>query len=497
MNSKSTANIKEKLGEEKFNELNNFFKSNYETLYEKKELTKAVETASEKYGISQTSINTKIIKPLKKEFDLRRPAKQKQRQEKGNITYSEEECKQLKTFYENSGASNFSQFIKYIEDTKVLGDRLASKSTIYKVLERAGLKNKKNGERSVEKTARQIEIVKMRKEGKTIAELVKAFPEITEQTIKIYLRTCLGESFSEAASLEFKKEVLDYYNKFGTGATTKKFNVPQSTQARWRKELKLSSRDNSESYRTYTLNENYLDDFDSADKCYILNLIATDGSINGNTISIELKKSDKELLEKVAICFGSNRPIEEPMRKVGEKSFPSAKFSINSKKLVNRLLDFGIGKNREKTINMKLDMIPIKFLADFWRGGIDGDGWITKFAIGLCGTMDYMIKFKDYVESILQNKKYTITHNNTTERNGIYQLAVQGAKERKILGDILYGNNPTLFLKRKQEAYKEWLKNSDEAETIAEVTNDPDMVKAIEEKILKISAENSTEVSDL
>ena len=65
-------------------------------------------------------------------------------------------------------------------------------------------------------------------------------------------------------------------------------------------------------YRKYSLDINYFDVIDTQDKAYILGLLYADGNVSLNkcTISLSLQESDMEILEKMNICLGYDRPLE-------------------------------------------------------------------------------------------------------------------------------------------------------------------------------------------
>jgi hypothetical protein len=64
--------------------------------------------------------------------------------------------------------------------------------------------------------------------------------------------------------------------------------------------------------RQYALNEHYFDQIDTPNKAYILGFLYADGSNNISkcTVSMSLEDKDKEILEKIRIEIGSEKPLE-------------------------------------------------------------------------------------------------------------------------------------------------------------------------------------------
>ena len=70
-------------------------------------------------------------------------------------------------------------------------------------------------------------------------------------------------------------------------------------------------RDQKKLIRKYKLNEHYFDVIDTPNKAYILGLLHADGCnmMNKSTICIGLQESDKDLLERIRLEIGSEKPI--------------------------------------------------------------------------------------------------------------------------------------------------------------------------------------------
>ena len=261
-----------------------------------------------------------------------------------------------------------------------------------------------------------------------------------------------------------KYEIYDFYIKYdkpdATGATSKRFNKSESTIGRIVKSLTddgFAKKDNSNSYRDYSLNQTFFDDINSEEKAYILGLIATDGNVFGNKLSIELKRTDKDLLYKVAKALTSNRPIADTLhydKKTGN-IYEASKFEVQSKYMIIALQKYGIVENKSLTLDMDLSQIPTTWISHFWRGMIDGDGWvvqskpckdvITSDTVGLCGTL---LMMKKYLAEIKSRFNY---ESSPVERTEVFQVIFYGEKCRAIT-DWLYENSK-IYLDRKYQNY--------------------------------------------
>jgi len=138
------------------------------------------------------------------------------------------------------------------------------------------------------------------------------------------------------------------------------------------------------SYRPNRHSEHDNDSFrriDTAEKAYLIGLIASDGTINEQkaNIIIELKMEDRELLEKIPPLIGGY--TKEVIRKSGYKAYY---WRVTSSGMVADLNRLGIpsgkkgGRNAQYWV-INIDLIPPEFHRDFWRGMVDGDGSLMPY----------------------------------------------------------------------------------------------------------------------
>lgn len=129
-------------------------------------------------------------------------------------------------------------------------------------------------------------------------------------------------------------------------------------------------------YRKYFINEDFFKSL-TADSCYILGLILTDGSIQdskpGKGPLLRISSINYDLLELVRNAMCSNHRIRPESNKNGTWFT----LSIYSKEIVNDLMKLGFTENKSLTCKLP-NYIPNKFLPDFLRGIFDGDGCVYK-----------------------------------------------------------------------------------------------------------------------
>lgn len=187
---------------------------------------------------------------------------------------------------------------------------------------------------------------------------------------------------------------------------------------------------------------------DSSDKYYWLGFLGADGAIVDNTLSIELKNIDKKHLEKFNSFFENTNPIKE---RINNLKVLCVKTQINSYELINYLKNYNIYQNKSKTYIIPENKIPNKYMMDFIRGLIDGDGCIRinnhhQISLEFCSGNQ---------ECIEQFKRILGIKNKITQDKYTFHVQVTGNKKAKALLDKIYKNsNDNNRLDRKYSIYK-------------------------------------------
>lgn len=208
--------------------------------------------------------------------------------------------------------------------------------------------------------------------------------------------------------------------------------------------------------RKYNVNHDYFKKW-SHNMAYILGFWWTDGCIwltNGNYVfSITQNIKEKYILENILKEMGADYLIYEKEYK-GRKS---CSFNISSKTIVEDILR--LGGNFKKSLIAKFPKyVPKKYLPDFIRGTLDGDGCAYKNDKGnkamayICGGS------REFLDVILEKLKSEIKEFGVKKvyrfSSGLYRLSMSVNDARR-LRDYIYSTPSTLKLIRKYEILKD------------------------------------------
>jgi len=189
---------------------------------------------------------------------------------------------------------------------------------------------------------------------------------------------------------------------------------------------------------------------------YVLGLAFADGNLQKTTFRIELRIADKEILYEIREAMKSDYPIA-----VYEKR-NSARFGISNPVIAEDLKRFGLSPKK----TAKFPNVQPKFLRHFFRGYLDGDGWIVasenrrEISVGFAnGNQEFL---KKLVEKL--NDCVTLTNNHLRmkrkrtkkgKRSVCYSIEWYGANALSILKFLCDDlENDDLFLSRK---YERWI----------------------------------------
>lgn len=190
------------------------------------------------------------------------------------------------------------------------------------------------------------------------------------------------------------------------------------------------------------INDNYFDVINTEEKAYWLGFLITDGCIHDNQmLSLHLGIKDIKHLKLFSQCLESEY-------KISTYKNTSCKLIINSNQMITSLRKLGL--HERKTFTITVPILSYHLLKHFWRGAIDGDGWLTyRPSIGLCGNVNIVNSFREYCTSInnnIEKRKIQINKN-------LFQLEVCDTNSYPIIHNLYY--NCTIALERKHNKYKE------------------------------------------
>lgn len=175
---------------------------------------------------------------------------------------------------------------------------------------------------------------------------------------------------------------------------------------------------------------------------YLLGVFLTDGNIfqSEKYNKLQLTSKDEDWifqLQKILHCPAY--PTKD-----GHKNL-----TINCKEICNILVTHGCIPN--KSLVVKMPVVPNKYLADFIRGCIDGDGTIPNSKTVSCSLCSSSNKFLSEIQNILPFKSaiYTIKKKPYKLKNGKliipkhphYRLMLTGKVAKKFLAWIYYPNH--------------------------------------------------------
>lgn len=193
----------------------------------------------------------------------------------------------------------------------------------------------------------------------------------------------------------------------------------------------------------------------TANLAYAVGLITTDGCLSKDGRHIDLTSKDIEQIENFKRALNIKNKIStkkstyNPLGTYYRVQFGDIKF-------YNFLLKIGLSPHKSKTLGSI--KIPGKYLADFLRGHLDGDGYTTSY---MSNQYKNSFVFYTYFISSSQNhinylrdvisKTYKINGCvNYQKQNSIYRLAFAKINS-KILLNYIYYNNDVICLGRKRD----------------------------------------------
>ena len=125
------------------------------------------------------------------------------------------------------------------------------------------------------------------------------------------------------------------------------------------------------------LNTRFFNEIDTPEKAYWIGFITADGNISNNTITIKLNQQDAAHLSKFLQHIESSSSITFSTNNIGTNY---AQIKIHSVCLSTALAKNGVGSN--KTWTALPWSGPNELMCHYWRGVVDGDGWISTASNG-------------------------------------------------------------------------------------------------------------------
>jgi hypothetical protein len=199
-----------------------------------------------------------------------------------------------------------------------------------------------------------------------------------------------------------------------------------------------------------TVDHDFFGPVDTEAKAYWLGFLVADGCIFDNAVLLSLQAGDVEHIEKFRRDIGSTHSVavrDQPPNKLVKIARPTAFFRVRSSRMVSDLAKCGVVP-RKSLIVEPWDG-PAELMRHYWRGVIDGDGWICNrtnpavgTSIGLCGSSGVVTAFAAYVESL------TGVCRSVRQTGKIWRYDVASHAARKVIHHLYRG--ATVYLTRKK-----------------------------------------------
>ncbi len=293
---------------------------------------------------------------------------------------------------------------------------------------------------------KEIELLRKYYPVTRVKDLVKMFPERHKGTIAVKAKSLKLPSAKLWQPNE-NKILLRYFSEL-TVQELLKLLPRRSKTAIWAQGERLGLKQNRNRPRL-NVNENYFEKW-SSDMAYILGFTLADGCIIEGTykgysgaLKYGVHKKDVDILEKIKQKLESDH-------KISFSTHDAVHFCISSQKIVEDLKFLGI--SYRKSLHENIPNVPKKYIKDFIRGIVDGDGSISFGksnypTLSVCGgenTINFIqkhffSKFNIY-SKISTRKKYE-------KSQPIFYIAYR-ANSAKTLIYYLY-NASTIYLERK------------------------------------------------
>lgn len=204
-------------------------------------------------------------------------------------------------------------------------------------------------------------------------------------------------------------------------------------------------------FRKYNVNENSFKNDKEESVQYWVGFLIADGSVNGNTLKLKLKYSDKDHVNKFKKFLNS----EHPIKKIKEfNDNETCVLKVHSKKIVNVLENkYNITPNKTKNVKAPKCLAKNRH---FWRGVIDGDGSVNfkndRAFIGLwSGSIELLKQFEAFIKDNVKIR------NKITKGHRCYCFRNHSQKAAPKIIDLLYKDS-NIHLNRKKIAAEKIIK---------------------------------------
>lgn len=190
--------------------------------------------------------------------------------------------------------------------------------------------------------------------------------------------------------------------------------------------------------RTYPLNEGFFDKITSESQAWLLGFIAADGCVYDNELSVQVAAKDREVLESIRGLLGGPPVFDRPAKCGDFVSGPASCWRARSAQLTAALRKNGVCPRKSLTIT-PWSAPSAELQRHWWRGVVDGDGWITRLRgghlqLGLCGNRPMVAGFLQFVKSHIRTESSP-----RIKHSACWEVSFCGGRLVPAVASLLYG----------------------------------------------------------
>jgi hypothetical protein len=268
-----------------------------------------------------------------------------------------------------------------------------------------------------------------------------------------------------------EKEIIDMYgDNCDISKVMNNFGIGRNALIKFLKEngvyRKLSKKEInkkvSDTVRKYIDDTYYFKNIDTDNKAYTLGLFSADGGMSNQRKRFFLTFTDLDLLEKIKIELGTNRPLKI-YKKIKENHKDAKTLTICNGEMYDDLISLGC--ILQKSYNYVGPNIDKKMMPGFIRGFFDADGCMyvgrdkrDNHIVGemtICSTTTFCQTLCEYFESVgIYSSLFRDKHHDIR----ISKIRIRRQKDLLKFRDLIYGNmdESSIYLKRKYDKFEEY-----------------------------------------
>ena len=263
-------------------------------------------------------------------------------------------------------------------------------------------------------------------------------------------------------SHEEKTELFEMFKtgKYSGNQLTNYFPISQVAINALLRRNGYDAKSASELKRKYPIVEDFFDDINTEEKAYILGLLYADGynDTNRNSVSLGLKETDREILDKITVLIQPTKPLQyiNTQNNGFKNSQNQYRLVMESRKISQRLIELGCGK--AKTHNLVFPtgtQVPKYLQRHFIRGYFDGDGSVSgdkQKQLSFAGTIDFLLHLQQILIEELGFSKTKLDQRHKEREDEIRSLRYCGINQCITFRDWLY-KDATICMERKKNIF--------------------------------------------